>query len=565
MNTIAAARILQALDASGHLGAGGLARVGRLAEQTGQRPDQIALQLGLIREPDLAQVHAGLLDVPVLDRDALLRRAAALLPDLAGLAPAYLRHARALPVGMDDAALDVALADPLDNEALAAIGFATGRAVRPQVATAADIEAALDHLAPAAMSAQPEPAPNDDDPGDGDMAQLRDLASDAPVIRLVNQIILRAVESRASDIHVEAVADGLRVRTRIDGVLRVVETPPAGLSRAIVSRIKIMARLDIAERRLAQDGRIRMPVRGREIDFRVSTTPSVHGESVVLRVLDREHLALDFAALGFDTAMQTQWEALLAQPHGILLATGPTGSGKTTTLYASLARLNQPEVKILTVEDPVEYVLAGTNQVQVNPRIGLTFATALRSFLRQDPDILMIGEIRDLESAQIAVQSALTGHLVLSTIHTNDSASAATRLLDMGMEDYLITSTVNAILAQRLVRCLCPHCRTPYVVDGATADRLGLAAAGGGPGSALWHPHGCDACDGTGYRGRTMILELLTLSDGLRPLILRHAEARLLRAQAVAEGMVPMLTHGMRKALAGITSVEEVLRAVRDT
>jgi general secretion pathway protein E len=427
----------------------------------------------------------------------------------------------------------------------------------------ADLEAALGRLdggaSPAEAAPEPDAAP---EAAEEDLDRVRDLASEAPVIRLVNRIIARAVELRASDIHLEAADAGLRLRYRIDGVLQEMEPPPAGLRAALVSRIKIMARLDIAERRLAQDGRLRLAVRGRDVDFRVSTTPSIHGESAVLRILDRDRLALDFAALGFDDALLAGWQALLARPHGILLVTGPTGSGKTTTLYASLARLNTPEAKILTVEDPVEFTLAGVNQVQVKPQIGLTFASALRSFLRQDPDVLMIGEIRDLETAQIAIQAALTGHLVLSTVHTNDAASALTRLLDMGVEDYLLTSTITGILAQRLVRRLCPQCRAPYRPGAelrATLEGVAVPAD-----AVLYQPAGCAACEGRGFNGRTMILELLPMSDAIRPMVLRQAEAREIRAQAIAEGMQPMLAHGLRKALAGVTTVEEVFRAVRD-
>jgi general secretion pathway protein E len=341
--------------------------------------------------------------------------------------------------------------------------------------------------------------------------------------------------------------------------LRDVEPPPARLKSAIVSRVKIMAKLNIAERRLPQDGRIRIAVRGKEIDFRVSTTPAVHGESLVLRILDRGTLALDFTALGFADDLLPQFLEILNQPHGIVLVTGPTGSGKTTTLYTALTQLNRAESKLLTVEDPVEYLLDGVNQVQVRPQIGLSFADALRSFLRQDPDIIMVGEIRDLETAQIAVQAALTGHLVLSTVHTNDAPSAITRLLDMGIEDYLLTSTINGVLAQRLVRRLC-HCRQPYRPTAALAERLGLGAGE----ATLYRPVGCEDCDGAGYQGRTMILELMALDEAIHPLILRHADAREIRSESVRAGMRTMYAHGMLKALDGLTSVEEVIRVTRE-
>ena len=351
------------------------------------------------------------------------------------------------------------------------------------------------------------------------------------------------------------------MRTRIDGVMREIEPPPLRLRDAVVSRLKIMAQLDIAERRLPQDGRMALTVRGTRVDFRVSTVPTIHGESVVIRVLDREQVALDFAVLGFDEAALAVWRRLLGLPHGILLVTGPTGSGKTTTLYASLAALNAPERKIMTIEDPVEYQLDRVIQVQVQPAIALTFARALRAFLRQNPNIVMVGEIRDLETAQIAVQAALTGHLILSTLHTNDAASGITRLLDMGVESYLLISTVNAIMAQRLVRTLCPACREPYSAPAAVVASLGLPAE---PPVTLYRPVGCPACEGSGYRGRTTILEILPLSEPIRALVLQRAPAAAIQAQAVAEGMRTLFGHGVAKARAGITTLEEVLRVTRE-
>ncbi len=357
----------------------------------------------------------------------------------------------------------------------------------------------------------------------------------------------------------------LRIRYRVDGVLREIESPPPRLGAAIVSRIKIMAKLNIAERRLAQDGRIRLAVRGKDIDFRVSTTPTIYGESVVLRILDRGTLRLDFDALGLSPGIQVALRRILREPHGILLVTGPTGSGKTTTLYASLLELNTPDRKILTIEDPVEYQLTGINQVQVKPQIGLTFATALRSFLRQDPDIMMVGEIRDLETAQIAVQAALTGHLILSTLHTNDAASAVTRLLDMGVEDYLLTSTVGGIAAQRLVRTLCLDCREPYEALPELADRLrqGGATLTAAP-VKLYRARGCDACQGSGYRGRSPVAEVLVTSDRIRQLVLSRAEAGEIRKAAIDEGMVTLFADGIGKALEGITSIEEIFRVTRE-
>jgi general secretion pathway protein E len=393
---------------------------------------------------------------------------------------------------------------------------------------------------------------------------LKDLASEAPVIRLVSLVITNALEMRASDIHVEPFENRLAVRYRVDGVLHDVESPPKRLAAAVISRIKIMANLDIAERRLPQDGRIRLRVQGKEIDLRVSTVPTMHGESVVMRILDKGGVALDFARLGFEDDTLKLFLDVLLQPHGILLVTGPTGSGKTTTLYTALDRLNQPDVKILTVEDPVEYQMPGINQIQVKPQIDLTFANALRSIVRQDPDVIMIGEIRDLETAQIAVQSALTGHLVLSTVHTNDAPSTVNRLLDMGVEDYLLTSTIIGILAQRLVRTLCGLCKEPYPALPELVEQMHLRKfVPDGP-ITLWHARGCSACSQTGYTGRVSILEMLPMSDALRSLVMRHATATELRAQALSEGMLSMYDDGLRKALRGVTTFEEVLRVTRE-
>jgi general secretion pathway protein E len=379
----------------------------------------------------------------------------------------------------------------------------------------------------------------------------------------VNGLITRASESRASDIHIEPTDDGVKVRFRVDGALKEIETLPVHLKSALVSRIKVMSGLDIAERRLPQDGRLRIAVRGHEIDLRVATSPTIHGETVVLRILDRSKLSLDFQVLGFDDAVLEPYLHAIRQPHGIVLVTGPTGSGKTTTLYASLATLNSPDRKILTIEDPIEYRLAGINQTQVKPQIGLTFATALRSFLRQDPDVMMVGEIRDLETAEVAVQSALTGHTILSTLHTNDAASSITRLLDMGVEPFLITSTLNAVLAQRLVRRLCPHCRQPYTPS-PEALRAFSADLATRTIPQLYHPTGCDACDRTGFHGRLAVTELLVMNDDIARLVLARAEAREIQRTAVAGSMRTMFADGLAKAQAGLTTLEEVLRATRE-
>ncbi len=555
--------VLAVLTTRGLLVGAALERVRRLAAESGERIDLIASKLGLVSDRDLAQAYAELLGKPLVRPEDFPAEPVA----AERVQPPYLKRARIIPIAETDTDIVAAMADPLDDSAARALEFALGKQVSRRAAVPTDIDVAHERLYSRGRSTIDEisdaAGEREDVDRDSDLERLKDLASEAPVIRLVNTFVTRAVEMRASDIHIESVEAGMRVRYRIDGVLKEMETPPARLRSAIISRVKIMAKLNIAERRLAQDGRIRLAVRGKEIDFRVSTTPAIHGESVVLRILDRGNLALDFEALGFDDSQLPTFLECLFRPHGIVLVTGPTGSGKTTTLYAALTRLNSPDSKILTAEDPVEYVLNGVNQVQMKPDIGLTFATALRSFLRQDPDIMMIGEIRDLETAQIAVQAALTGHLVLSTVHTNDAASAMTRLLDMGIEHYLLTSTINAVLAQRLVRRLCPECREPYEPEPELVSRLEIGALAKGK-PMLYRPVGCPACNGGGYSGRTMILELMVTDDTIRSLVLRRAEAREIQAAAVHGGMQTMYAHGMRKALAGITTFEEILRVTRD-
>jgi general secretion pathway protein E len=555
---VAQAAIGGLLAERGLMSPAALERVRRLEAESGERIDRIAGKLGLVSERDLAALYAELLGSPLVAPGEF--PAAPVGGER--VRPVFLKEARLVPLTESGDALVVAMADPLDDGAVRALEFALDKRIERRAAVPADIESAYERLygegRPAIAQIYDLAGEREDADRDEDLERLKDLASEAPVIRLVNALITRAVEMRASDIHLESGDSGLRLRYRIDGVLREIEPPPARLKSAIVSRLKIMAKLNIAERRLPQDGRIRLAVRGKEIDFRVSTTPAVHGESVVLRILDRGALALDFAALGFPDDLLPRFLEILERPHGIVLVTGPTGSGKTTTLYTALTLLNRPESKLLSVEDPVEYLLDGVNQVQVRPQIGLGFADALRSFLRQDPDIMMVGEIRDLETAQIAVQAALTGHLVLSTVHTNDAPSAITRLLDMGIEDYLLTSTLNAVLAQRLVRRLCA-CRTPYRPPPALAERLGLDG-----GARLWRPVGCAACAGTGYLGRTMVLELMVLDEAIHSLVLRHADAREIQAQAVQAGMRTMYAHGLIKALDGVTTIEEVIRVTRE-
>jgi general secretion pathway protein E len=559
-------RLGEILVERGRLDQANLDRALRLQSESGERLGSLLVTLGLCAQRDVAEALAAQLALPLVDASGYPE-----FPILEERVSArFLREARALPVREDESELGLAMADPTDNYTIGAFEMVTGRTVRPMVAIPTDLEAALERLYGAGRSAVGQligdvETRSDELTFDADVQQLKDLASEAPVIRLVSLLITNALEMRASDIHIEPFENRLIVRYRIDGVLHEVESPPRRLSAAVISRIKIMASLDIAERRLPQDGRIRLRVQGKEIDLRVSTVPTMHGESVVMRILDKGGVALDFEKLGFEDDALNVFLDVLVQPHGILLVTGPTGSGKTTTLYTALDRLNQPDVKILTVEDPVEYEMAGINQIQVKPQIDLTFANALRSIVRQDPDVIMIGEIRDLETAQIAVQSALTGHLVLSTVHTNDAPSTVNRLLDMGVEDYLLTSTVIGILAQRLVRRLCPNCRDPYVALPELVEQMRLRRYVEGDGDiTLWHAKGCSQCANTGYVGRVCITEMMPMTDGLRRLVMKHATAAELRAEAIGVGMITMYEDGLRKAVKGVTTFEEVLRATRE-
>ena len=456
----------------------------------------------------------------------------------------------------------LATADPLDDFTPAAVAAACGRHVTLEVAVPIELEAALERLYPAEGQAE-ETQPEARMPLEEDAERLKDLASEAPVIRLVNQIITRAVETNASDIHVEPFQDRLRVRYRYDGVLHEADNPPIRLAAAITSRIKIMARLDIAERRLPQDGRIRLAVRGQEIDFRVSTVPSLHGETVVLRILDRAAVAFDYAKLGLPPPVITCFQDALALPNGIVLVTGPTGSGKTTTLYTGLLALNSVERKIVTVEDPIEYRLHGITQMQVHEQIGLTFAEFLSAIVRQDPDVIMVGEIRNQETAQVAAQAALLGRLVLSTLHTNSASAAVTRLRDMGLEDYLLAAVLRGVLAQRLVRRLCPSCRHPAPAPAELIRRFDLAARCDGPVITLQHPVGCPECRHTGYRGRFAIAEFLTLNAEIEHLIFARTDHNSIEKAAIAAGMRPLLQCGIDAVLAGETTIEEVVRSVR--
>jgi general secretion pathway protein E len=558
-------RLGEILVARGKLDAPNLERALRLQEtETREKLGVILNRLGLVSARDLADALS--------EQSGLSVAGTAEYPDLPlfeeQISYRFLRDAKALPLRETDEGIVVAMADPADEYTARSIAMVCGKPVIPRLAVTTELDAALERLYGAGRSSLgqivDDIATRDEEQDLGDVEHLKDLASEAPVVRLVNLLIAHALDARASDIHIEPFENRLIVRYRIDGVLNEVESPPRRLSAAVISRVKIMASLDIAERRLPQDGRIKLRIQGKEIDLRVSTVPTMHGESVVMRILDKGGVPLDFAALGFDGAVLERFQEALGEPHGVLLVTGPTGSGKTTTLYTALDKLNRPDVKILTVEDPVEYQMPGINQIQVKPQISLTFANALRSIVRQDPDVIMIGEIRDLETAEIAVQSALTGHMVLSTVHTNDAPSTVNRLLDMGVEDYLLTSTVVGILAQRLVRSLCTQCRKPYVALPEVVEQMGLRRFVPEGEVRLHHAVGCPQCAGTGYHGRLGIMEMLPMSDRIRSLVMRHANSSELREAAVADGMESMFENGLRKAVAGVTTIEEVLRVTRE-
>jgi len=539
-----------------------LKRAQTYQEQNGGDLVSLLVRLGLASERDVAEAESALLQLPLL-RTADLPDEAPELPDVS---LRFLKQNLILPIAESNGDLTVVMANPRDDFARRALSMASGKNIITRIGIASEIENGIEKLLGGGRSAMGQIVDTlgAADEGDiEDVEHLRDLASEAPVIRLVNLIMQRAVESRASDIHIEPFENRLKVRYRVDGVLQEVEAPPAKSTAAVISRIKIMAKLNIAERRLPQDGRIMHRVQGKELDLRVSTVPTSHGESVVMRILDRESIVLDFDSLGFDDDIRAQFVHQLEMPHGIILVTGPTGSGKTTTLYTALSALNTPERKIITVEDPVEYQLEGINQIQAKSAIGLDFAHALRAIVRQDPDVIMIGEMRDLETARIAIQSALTGHLVLSTIHTNDAAGGVTRMLDMGVEDYLLTSTVNAILAQRLVRTLDPVSREPYELLPEVAEEIGLKALGGRDRYVFYRPVATEE-NPTGYRGRTSILELLTMSDTIRRLIMKHATSGEIEEQAVAEGMRNMYLDGLNKCLTGVTTLDEVLRVTQE-
>jgi len=521
-----------------------------MQRERGDKIGKILIDLGCVAARDVLAALSDQLNVPVVALDG----PPPAVPEAEGLSPQFMRQCRFVPVAVEDSTLRIAMADPLDLETAAAVRGFTGLRVEAVLASEQEILDYIDrHYGEAEKEAAGAAARGEE--ADEDLEHLRDMASEAPVIRLVNGMIAQAIEKRASDIHIEPFEKEFRIRFRVDGVLYNQEPPPRELKAAIISRVKLMAKLNIAERRLPQDGRIKIKVVGREVDLRVSTLPTLYGESVVMRLLDRSAGDFyDLHRLGFDDQMLARMEHFTSLPHGIFLVTGPTGSGKSTTLYSALKRINQPDKKIITIEDPVEYQMDGINQIHVNPAIGLTFASGLRHIVRQDPDVIMVGEIRDRETADIAIRAALTGHFVYSTLHTNDAPSAITRLVDMGVEEYLISSTLVAVLAQRLVRVICPHCKEPAGTRIAFDGRL----------VECWRGAGCERCFGTGFSGRVGIFELMELNDELRNLILARADAVKLAACARRNGMRTLREDGWMKVPLGLTTADEVLRVTQE-
>ncbi|HSW39433.1 MAG TPA: type II secretion system ATPase GspE, partial [Acidobacteriota bacterium] len=530
---------------------------------------KLLVDLGYVSEKDCLAVISEHLRIPAIT----LSEYPAVPISENVIAFRFMKQCRLVPIALENDILTLAMADPLDTATLDSIRQSTGYRINALLGAESEILDALERLYGSSSSTLGRIIEGIDEAGMDataeeieDIEQLKDLASEAPVIRLVNLLISKAVENRASDIHIEPFEKDLRVRYRIDGILHNVESPPKKLKAALISRVKIMARLNIAERRLPQDGRIKLKVLGKDIDLRISTLPTLYGESVVMRILDKSNTDLyDIRRLGFPEDSLGEFEAMIRRPHGIFLVTGPTGSGKTTTLYSALNTINLPDKKIITIEDPIEYQIEGVNQIHVNTQIGLTFGAGLRHIVRQDPDVIMVGEIRDLETAEIAIRAALTGHLVFSTLHTNDAPSAITRLIDMGAEDYLIASSLLGVLAQRLIRVICPQCKREVHPVPEMLKEIGFNQGDPGNGPARFYEGcGCDFCSNTGFVGRVGIYELMTINDDIRALMVGKADAGQIRKKALEKGMRSLRDDGWQKVCRGISSIPEVLRVTQE-
>ncbi len=522
--------------------------------RSGKMPEEVLVEQGALTAEGLSRAVAERHGLDHLDLGTFK-------PDMAAAnlisIPAAKRY-EAVPVGfLDDRTLLVAMADPANVLAVDDIALLTGKEIRPAVTSRDDILNLISRLTQYDDVISADVFEDDDEDGAAEVVDLRESADDAPVIRLVNQIIAQAVEQGASDIHLEPNGNELRVRFRIDGVLVETATVQRRMVLGVISRVKIMSDLDISERRVPQDGRVGLTIDGHRIDLRVVTLPSVHGESVVIRILDKSSIVMELEKLGMAAQEREKFERAFGQAFGAVLVTGPTGSGKSTTLYAALSALNTIEKNIITIEDPVEYQLDGITQVQVNPRAGLHFHTGLRSMMRADPDIIMVGEIRDRETAQIAIESALTGHLVLSTLHTNDAASAVTRLVDMGVEPFLVASAIDCVVAQRLARKLCQHCKERGII---TSDVLRANGIRSQFDMEAYQPTGCPRCNHTGYKGRIGLYEVMVVSEEIRKLTLARAPAPEIAEVAVRQGMRLMRDDGLEKVRHGMTSIQEVTR-----
>lgn len=530
-----------------------LDRATEIQGETGMPLGRILVEEGFVKETDLVKTlarHIGL-EFVGLDEVTIDPSASALIPE------PLARRYNAIPIAFEDGSLVVAMADPANVLAIDDIRAITGLDILPRVATKTEVEDAISRMARFDDSVSDLGELLDDEAEVEDLGALEASVDEAPVVKLVNTIITRAINERASDIHIEPGERDLRIRFRIDGVLHESMSTPRAIANAMVSRLKIMADINIAERRIPQDGRMSLKVAGKQVDLRVATLPSVYGEKVVLRILDRSSVMLELTDLGFGARNLERFQEAYERPYGAILVTGPTGSGKSTTLYATLNVLNDPKVNIITVEDPVEYRLGGITQIQVNRKAGLTFASALRSILRADPDVVLIGEIRDRETAQIAIEAALTGHLVLSTLHTNDSSSSIGRLIEMEVEPYLVASSIDGILAQRLARRLCEKCKVTAPPAVEEFEKLGLEAP-----KEVYAPEGCGSCANTGYRGRLALHEILLVSEEIQRLAVERRPSDEIKAAALAAGMTTLWQDGIEKVASGVTSLEEIMRVV---
>lgn len=548
-----------------------------MAQGNGKSIGRRLVEMGYLAEEEMLKIMSKTLNIPHIKISELKENTEASesnsdislkdIPKIDDKIPVkFMKEYKIFPLKIDNNTLTLTMADPLDIPTMDEVRLITGYVIKICISGENEILDAIEkHYGTGATTMERiigDMSEEEIDLMGGEAEEetehLKDLASEAPVIKLVNLIINRAVEIGASDIHVEPFEGDLKIRYRVDGVLHDMESPPKKLQSAVISRIKIMSKLNIAERRLPQDGRIRFKSMGKNIDMRVSTLPTIYGESIVMRILDRGGVVLELEKLGFPSKELKQFENLISKPYGMLLVTGPTGSGKTTTLYTALHKINSPDIKIITIEDPVEYQMYGINQLHVKPQIGLTFANGLRSIVRQDPDVIMVGEIRDPETADIAIQSALTGHMVFSTVHTNDAAGAITRLQDMGVESFLMSSAILGVLAQRLVRVICKNCKTPVKLESGAMDELGVKE--GLASFTVYEGKGCDECSNTGYRGRVGIFELLIINDDIRRLILQKTSANIIKEKAREHGMITLREDGWNKVKQGITTISEVLR-----